>query len=190
MAATNLNEVFKQIEKDFIELSKNAARGAANKAQKDIVAKADQFINEYYDEYKPSKYKRQKALFKLVQNYYKEKELKNGMKIEFGVEYNPSKIKGIHKSNSPYHQTGDKWISRNDSRFNWDGGNNGIPEPEWITNRFLAGEHPSGMVGDYNGIKIGRSPDEKMQNFFDTQLDSIIGEYMHSAMMNAVSKYF
>ena len=47
MAATNIDEVFKKIEKDFVELSKTAARNAATKAQKDIAEKADRFIDEY-----------------------------------------------------------------------------------------------------------------------------------------------
>ena len=190
MATTNINETFKQIEKDFIELSKEAARVAAKRAQSKIAIQADKFIADYYDEYQPSSYKRQHALFKLIQNYYKEKIGKNGLAIEFGVEYNPSKIKGLHKSNSPFHQSGGKWIARNDSGFNFDAGDNGIPEPEWITNMFLSGRHPSGIVGDNDGIKVGRSPDEKMQDFFDTKLEELISEYMHTALMDAVATYF
>ena len=189
MAATNIDEIFSQIEKDFVELSKDAARKAANRAQKDIVIQADKFINEYYSEYTPSAYKRQRALFKLVQDYYKELEGKKGLKIEFGVRYNPTKIKGLHESNSSLHKSGNKWVSRDNSRFNLSGGN-GIPQPEWITERFLAGQHPSGMIGDNEGIKVGKSPDEKMQDFFDTKLDDLIGNYMHSALMDAVAAYF
>ena len=190
MAATNIDEVFSQIEKDFMELSKDAARKAANRAQKHIVIQADKFINEYYNEYNPSAYKRKRALFKLVQDYYKEREGKKGITIEFGVEYNPVKIKGLHESNSRFHQSGGKWISRNTSGFNKNSGDNGIPQPEWITERFLAGQHPSGMIGDNEGIKIGKSPDEKMQDFFDTRLDNLVGDYMHSALMDAVASYF
>lgn len=67
MADTNIDEIFSKIEKDFIELSQNAAKSAANKAQKDIRKKADKFIDEYY-QYSPRMYKnRQKALYKLIQ---------------------------------------------------------------------------------------------------------------------------
>ena len=190
MATTNINEIFHQIEKDFLKLSKEAARMAAKRAQSKIAIQADKFISDYYDEYKPSAYKRQNALFKLVQDYYKERVVKNGTKIEFGIEYNPAKIRGLHKSNSPFHQHGGQWISRNDSGFDFNSGDNGIPEPEWITNKFLAGEHPSGLIGDDRGIKVGRSPDEKMQEFFDTQLEDMISDYMQSALMDAVVKYF
>ena len=191
MAAINIDEVFNQIEKDFVKLSKDAAREAANRAQKDIVRQADKFINEYYDEYTPKVYKkRQKALFKLMQDYYKEKEVKSGTVIEFGVEYNSEKIKGVHRSRSPLHQYGNEWIPRNSSAFKWDSGDNGIPEPEWITNKFLSGEHPSGFAGVDDGIKVGQSPDEKMQHFFDTKLDDLVGTYMYGALMDAVKKYF
>jgi hypothetical protein len=183
MAATNIDEIFKQIEKDFVELSKDAARSAANKAQKDIGQKADKFIDEYY-QYKPKIYKkRQYALYKLVQRYYKESTTAKGMAIEFGVKYNASKIKGIHKSSSPLHQSGQKWISRDSSGFRWDSGDNGIPEPEWITNKFLEGEHPWAQIDD-------QSPDEKMQYFFDTELTDLIGNYMNDALMDAVAAYF
>lgn len=183
MAATNIDAIFEQIEKDFVELSKNAARSAANKAQKDIKQKADKFIDEYY-QYKPKIYKkRQYALYKLVQKYYKESETAKGMVIEFGVKYDASKIKGIHKSSSLLHQSGNKWISRNDSGFHWDRGDNGIPEPEWITNKFLEGEHPWAQTDD-------QSPDDKMQDFFDTELVNLIGNYMNDALTDAVAAYF
>ena len=182
MAATNIDKIFKQIEEDFVELSKEAARSAANKAQKDIRLKADKFIDEYYAEYTPKIYKRKYALYKLITKYYKERETTKGTKIEFGVEYRPSKIKGIHHSGSKLHKSGTKWISRHDSGFSWDSGDNGIPEPEWITERFLAGEHPWGDTF--------KSSDEKMQEFFDTELDNLVGGYMHEALYSAVEKYF
>ncbi len=100
MAATNIDDVFKKIEKDFVELSKNAARNAATKAQKDIAEKADKFIKEYYDSYKTKWYRRKYHLYKLVQKYYREDKLKHGIMIEFGVEYSSSKIRGLHKSYS------------------------------------------------------------------------------------------
>lgn len=183
MAATNIDEVFSRIEKDFIELSKNAARDAANKAQEDIKKKADRFISEYY-QYKPKWYhSRKKALYKLVQKYYKETEKKNGIVIEFGVKYDPAEIEGIHKSYSKLHKSGDEWISRKDKRFNWDSDANGIPEAEWITEQFLEGIHPWAKEDPM-------SPDDKMQKFFDTELNDLIMTYMNKALLNAVKEYF
>ena len=183
MADTNIDAIFKEIEKDFVKLSKDAARSAANKAQEDIRQKADKFIDEYY-QYKPKRYTQRKyALYKLVQKYYKEKEHANGITIEFGVEYDSSQIKGLHQSSSPFHQSGDKWISRDSSGFNWNGGDNGIPEAEWITNKFLAGEHPWAQTDS-------QSSDEKMQDFFDAELDKLVEDYISSSLMGAISEYF
>jgi hypothetical protein len=183
MAGTNIDAVFAQIEKDFVELSKAAAKSAATKAQKDIQNKADKFVEEYYASYRPHIYKRQNALYKLVTPYYKEKETGSGMKIEFGVKYNSSKIKGIHKSSSWWHQSGGPWISKDNPSFHLDKGDNGIPDPEWITDQFLSGVHPWAQTDS-------QSPDEKMQNFFDAELDDLVNGYISTALLEAVSKYF
>lgn len=184
MAGTDIEAIFSQIEKDFVKLSKDAARSAANKAQKDIQEKADKFVQEYYASYRPHIYKRQYALYKLVTPYYKEKETGNGIKIEFGVKYDASKIKGIHKSGSWWHKSGGSWKSMwEDSGFNGDSQNNGIPEPEWITENFLEGWHPWAS-------QDAQSPDEKMQDFFDTKLDDMVSGYISKALLDAVSSYF
>lgn len=192
MAATNIDEVFKQIEKDFVELSKTAARNAATKAQKDIAEKADRFIDEYYDSYKPKWYNRKKHLYKLVQKYYQERQLKQGIVIEFGVQYSPSKIRGLHKSYSPYHQGGSQWVSRmrDSNSFHFDKGDNGIPEAEWITEKFLEGIHPSGKLGDEDGKRDMQSPDEKMQRFFDKELGDLVMTYMNRYLLDLVKYYF
>lgn len=183
MAATNIDEVFSRIEKDFIELSKKAAKDAATKAQEDIKNKADQFISEYY-QYKPKWYnRRKKALYKLVQKYYKETEKKNGIVIEFGIKYDPAEIEGIHQSYSKLHKSGDEWIGRNDKRFKWDSDANGIPEAEWITEQFLEGIHPWAQTDPM-------SPDDKMQKFFDVELNNLVMTYMNKALLNAVKDYF
>ena len=192
MAATNIDEVFKKIEKDFVELSKTAARNAATKAQKDIAEKADKFIDEYYASYKPSWYNRKKHLYKLVQKYYQERQLKRGIVIEFGVQYTPSKIRGLHKSYSPYHKGGSRWVSRmrDADGFHFDAGDNGIPEAEWITEKFLEGIHPSGKLGDEDGIQDAQSPDEKMQHFFDKELSDLVMTYMNRYLLDSVGYYF
>ena len=156
MAATNIDEIFDRIEKDFVKLSKNAARSAANKAQKDISKKADRFIDEYYASYQPKWYKRQHKLKNLITKYYKEADTSNGIRIEFGIKYDASRIAGLHKSNSWWHQSGSEWISRSDKgRFHFDGQDNGIPSAEWITNQFLEGIHPWAQTDS-------QSPDDKM----------------------------
>lgn len=192
MAATNIDQVFAQIEKDFVLLSQSAARGAANKAQKDIAAKADKFIGEYYSSYSPKWYRRKNHLYKLVQKYYREFENSKGITIEFGIEYSASKIAGLHKSYSPYHQGGGAWISRanNPESFHFDSGDNGIPSADWITNKFLEGIHPSGKLGDDGGVQDSQSPDDKMQKFFNNELEGIVLSYMHKNLLDLVRVYF
>jgi hypothetical protein len=190
MASTNVDRVYEQIEKDFMELYKNAGRKAALKAQDDIKERADRFIREYY-RYTPKVYKqRKKALFKLVERVYEETQLGDGLMIEFGIQYNPSKIKGVHQSNSWYHQTGTNWIPRLDREFSFDSQNNGIPDATWITEKFLSGIHPSGRIGDDGGVMDAQSPDEKMQKFFDNELDDLVISYMDTALWDAVKTYF
>jgi hypothetical protein len=189
MAATNIDEIFSQIEKDFVELSKNAARSAANKAQKEIRAKADRFIKEYYA-YKPKVYQRTYSLYKLVENYYAESDKKSGIEIEFGIKYNPSNISGLHKSNSWYHQTGTHWIPRLSHDFDFDSQNHGIPSATWIAEKFIEGIHPSGMIGDDGGVKDDLSPDTKMQQFFDTELEDLVVAYINKSLLDSVAAYF
>ena len=191
MASTNGDQIWSQIEDDFAELLKAAAKEAATKAQKDIRKKADKFIKEYYA-YQPKMYTdRQYSLYKLVENYYKETAKSDGIEIEFGIKYNPSKISGKHKSNSWYHQTGTHWIPRDSGDFDWDSQNHGIPEAAWITNKFLEGVHPSGRIGDNGGIadQYG-SPDERMQEFFDNELGDMIDQYISSSLLKSLRKYF
>ncbi len=192
MAATDIDKVFAQIEKDFVLLSQSAARGAATKAQKDIAEKADKFIDEYYASYKPKWYRRKKHLYKLVQKYYREVTTKKGIMIEFGIQYTPSKIRGLHKSYSPRHQSGGQWISRirDADSFHFDKGDNGIPEAEWITDKFLEGIHPSGKFGDEDGVRDVMSPDQKMQKFFDKELGDLVMTYMNRNLLDLVKVYF
>ena len=190
MASTNLDRIYAQIEKDFVELSKKAAREAAKKAQDDVKEHADKFIREYYA-YKPKVYKqRKKALFNLIERVYQESETRDGLMIEFGIQYNPSNIRGVHQSNSWYHQSGTNWIPRLDREFSFDSQNNGIPSATWITEKFLSGIHPSGKIGDDGGVADEQSPDEKMQKFFDQELDDIVISYMKTALWDAVKTYF
>lgn len=187
MASTNIDEIFSQIEKDFIDISKKAAKEAATKAQKDVREKADQFIDEYYAEY-PGK-NRKHALYKLIEEVYEVSEGAGGVTIEFGVKYNSSNIEGVHTSGSRFRKGGGRWIPRLSGDFNYDSKNNGIPEASWITEKFLSGIHPSGKIGDEGGATF-TSPDEKMQKFFNQELDNKVSAYMNEALLRAVKTYF
>lgn len=194
MADINLNEFFKNIERDFVKLSEDAARTAANKAQKDIRTKADKFIAEYYL-YRPAVYRdRRYALYHLVEDYYHETATASGIVIEFGVFYKPSNIRGVHRSKSKFHQSGRTWIPRNNEAFNFNTGNNGIPDHRWITDNFLDGVHPYPYKKDgkweYTEIEDSQSSREKMDQFFDIELEGLVLTYMNTALLNAIRSYF
>ena len=190
MAGTNIDEFFDRMGEDFIEIYKEAGKSAARKAQKDIRARADRFIDEYY-EYPAKVYKKQRkhSLYKSVQDYYQESESDGGVTIEFGVKYYPSKI-GDHYSNSWYRQSGTRWIPRNDGDFDFDSQNNGTPSATWIFDKFWEGVHPSGKIGDNGGIADAQSSDEKMQQFFDAELNDLVMSYMNEAIFRAFASYF
>ena len=60
---------------------------------------------------------------------------------------------------------------------------NGIPEAEWITNQFLEGIHPWASQDP-------QSPDEKMQDFFDTELNNLVMNYMQQHLLSNIRTYF
>ena len=189
MAGTNIDEIFGRIEADFIELSKEAAKSAARKAQADIRTKADKFVAEYYASYTPKVYKRQHSLYNAIEDFYKESSSGSGVSIEFGVKYDPSKI-GDHHSNSWYRQSGSSWVPRLSSDFNFKSQNNGIPSSTWIFDKFWEGIHPSGSIGDSGGVSDGQTSDEKMQQFFDGELNNLVMSYMNEALFSALQAYF
>lgn len=187
MAVTNVGDFFSQIEENFIEITKNAARTAAKQAQKDIKKKADQFISEYYQY--PTQYDRLYALYNIVDDYYSESDGGSGIAIQFGVTYDPSKL-GQHTSNSWYRQSGASWIPRMHGDFDFDSQNNGMPSSAWIVDKFWSGIHPSGKIGDNSGHKDQMSSDQKMQHFFDGELQGKVNSYLQSAFYSELSKYF
>lgn len=125
-----------------------AVRQAAKEIKKDFKVKVfDQAISDYYDDYKPKKYKRHEkpnGLYKA----FRVNEENNGKRIEISYDWDFNRLPR-YKSNSKYHKSGREWISRYDPRFNWDEdnegepkGNNGIPEKGWIFVNFMEGIHP------------------------------------------------
>lgn len=130
-----------------------AVRQAAKEIKKDFKKKVfDQAVTDYYDDYKPTKYRRKNkpdGLYKAFQV----NESNDGKRIEIDYDWDFNRLPQ-YKSKSKYHKSkspkyGDEWISRYDPRFNWDEddegnpiGNNGIPEKGWIFQNFMEGIHP------------------------------------------------
>ena len=176
-----VNEVLKEYEAIVLEATKEAA----HKGQEDAIKKAKQCLQEYY-EWQPEMYDRKYALKRAITPYWGDRTSSSMASITIGVRYNAGALKGAYKSNSKWHQTGDTWRSVPlEYRFNPYSKNfsndYGRPDPNWILENYLAGEH-GGVHKDAQGTE------EKMNKYFDNELPDRIVSYMEAALFGAVAK--
>lgn len=177
MAGKSIDDAFAAILKDCKSVAVEAVKNAAKKTQTDIIREADNYLQKYYNNYQPKKYKRTYQLHKAIVPVFEDKTQKGIISIEVGVEYDSSLLKGLYKSNSRFHQSGDIWKQVTDhSHVTSD---NGIPEPEWILENFLEGVHPWAQDDS-------ESTNSLMEDFFDTQLASRIEQYVQEELFNAI----
>lgn len=140
------------------DAKREAVKDAAKEIKRDFKIKVfDQAVSDYYKDYKPSRYKR----FKYPNGLYKAFSVHtetDGSNISISYDWDFNRLPA-YKSKSKYHKRGKEWISRWDSRFNWDEdedgepiGNNGVPEKGWIFVNFMEGVHPrfleNGLIND------------------------------------------
>ena len=102
MADKNIDDVFAEILKDCKAVAVEVVKNAAKKTQNDIIKEADNYLQRYYNNYKPKKYKRTYQLHKSIIPVFKDKTKGGSISIEVGVEYNSSMLKGLYKSNSRF----------------------------------------------------------------------------------------
>lgn len=178
MAGQSIDAAFAAIIKDCQAIAAEAVRYAANKAQADILKEADTYLQYYYDGYKPKKYKRTYYLKNAITPVFEDRSTKKGLSIEVGVEYDSSKLAGHYMSNSRFHQSGDTWKVVTDHSHVT--GDNGIPEPEWILDNFLRGEH-GGAQQDFN------STNTLMLDFFYNELPNRINQYVQESLFGAIT---
>ena len=195
--AKDLSDAFKQIEKQSKQMAIDAMREVANKAHKMAIQTAKNCLAQYYSNYKPKRYKRTKQLKKAIRHKMPKETNKGDVyTISFSIIYDANKLKGLYRSNSWYHQSGDKWIPvmatwapdhivkgmshdmRQGIRDDW-GQNNGIPEPEWILNNYLQGIHPWGKTDK-------ESTDSVMTKFFQDLHDEKAGDMIYAEMQDAI----
>lgn len=196
MSGKSLDDILSEIIEDYQAVATKAIKSAAKKVQDDVVKEAYSYLQEYYNNYpNPKRYKRTNRLRRAITPYWADRTGKNGISIEVGVQYSSSGLKGAYRSNSWYHQSGDKWVSRLDGSFNFNSMNNGIPEPEWILDNFLKGEHPISKRIEQNGYyryeyapKVDKDSTESlMEEFFDTQLPERINKYVQDELFNTLT---
>jgi hypothetical protein len=179
MAGQSIDNVFAKILKDCQAVAVEAVKNAAKKTQNDIVKEAKNYLQKYYSNYSPKRYKRTYRLKRAILPFWADKGGKGNISVEVGVQYDSSALKGAYKSNSQFHQSGDAWREVTDhSHITSD---NGIPEPDWIMNNFLEGIHPWAQTDT-------ESTNSLMEEFFDTQLPSRIERYVQEELFNAIVK--
>lgn len=144
-----MGSIFSAIERRIIETSAEVCRNALINSAKEIQEEIRneicyQVSQDYYDGYEPKKYKRIPSLFDV---WDIKTTMRNNDALNFHLNLNSDNLPR-HESNSKYHQSGDTWISRNSSKFNYGDGfgddcdDNGIPDNGWILKNFFEGIHP------------------------------------------------
>lgn len=171
--AKSIDDQFASILSDVKTNANKAVEMVANKVLKDVQKEANTYLKMYYASYKPKRYVRTNYLKNAMLPILKRS--KDGSIIRIGVRYDSDKLAGHYTSNSKNHQSGGKWISFLDDDFKFDSGNNGIPEPEWILDNFLHGEH-GGYHQDFY------STDILMNDFFENILKRRIDKYVKQAV--------
>ena len=78
MAVKGLDAAFDAIIKDCQAVAVEAVKSAAKKAQADIVKEAESYLQKYYTNYTPKRYKRTHRLKRAILPYWADKTGKNG----------------------------------------------------------------------------------------------------------------
>lgn len=181
----NIDGVLNKILQDYKAIALEAVKDAAHKGQQDIMEEAKKCLQEYYSSYNPKMYKRKYALKRAIMPYWGDGSNNKGVSVTIGVTYNAGALKGAYRSNSKWHQTGDAWRSVPlEYRFNPYVDNfssdYGIPDPNWILENYLQGEHG----GVYND---GQGTWDKMETFFNKELPDRINTYIRSSLVTAIA---
>lgn len=183
-----LEKAVEDLLKDEKKAMKKAIKFAVNEAKTDLMAKADSCLIEYYNEYSPNSYDRTNSLRQSFLPY--EKVVTKGDVVEgsVGVQYSASKLQEYIEANQP-----GSWEREDGSLHGgYYGSRNYQPvDAAWVIDNYLNGIHPT-TVNTYaeddfitykvNGkerkqkmlisstyvpVKVGRSANEKMQEFID-----------------------
>lgn len=199
--ANNLNNVFKQLEKQSKQIVAGSMRDVAQKAYVLAKKKAASCLKQYYKNYKPKRYQRSNNLVKAIKTYApKESTRGTSHNISFSVTYNSKYLKGLYHSNSWYHQSGDKWkpvmltwapdhLIKQYAHDDWYknlkndyGQNNGVPETGWILNNYLQGVHPWAKTDKESTHTV-------MSRFFEQELPSQVGDMIYEEMQDAITEF-
>lgn len=179
----SIDDVLDAIVKDYRNVAIEAVKNAAKKVQQDVVRESYRYMAKYYANYKPTMYERTKRLHKAITPVFRDNSKGDNISIEVGVAYDANKLTGFYHSNSWYHKTGTYWISRHHGYFDYDSQNNGIPEPDWILDNFLKGEHGGAQQDE-------ESTNTLMEDFFNNTLPNYINKYVQDGLRDVIIDRF
>lgn len=182
MGKNNYSSVFDGILEDAEKIAKDKVKSAGKEISRKMYSAAQKYVDEYYGNYTPRRYKRLHELKTLASPVYEESSSGSMFTVTAGVEYNPGAIVGAHKSNSWYHQSGDTWVDR--FRRDSSSQSNGIPEANWIFENFWEGVHP---VFKYEAQGYVADPQSQEQLINDYMDDEIVAK-MNSLLALTVSE--
>lgn len=168
-----------------------AVQQAAKEIQKDVKQKVfDQAVEDYYSDYKPTRYKRIKKPGGLYRAF-KVHENNDGRRISISGDWDFNRLPQ-YKSRSQLHQSGDEWISRYDTNFDWDSGDNGMPEKGWIFENFMEGIHPKFYVDKKLDIVIDESErfEPSYMRIKEYKDDYFSGDDMRNILLKHLKKQF
>ena len=182
---SDITGALKAIVADCKAIALEAAKDAAHKGQKDVMDEENKYLQEYYSAYSPKMYQRKHALRRAMMPYWGDKSGTSSVSITIGITYNAGALKGAYRSNSAWHQSGSVWktvpLNKRFNPYSKDFSSDyGIPDPNWILDNYLAGEHG----GVYND---GQGTEEKMNKFFDNKLPNQVEEYFRTALFTAIA---
>ena len=184
----NFADVYKSVIRNAKRAAVSAAKQTAQKIARDMYKEALEGLAIYYENYDPDVYDRTYNLKNAIRQHYEDKSTKNQVNIEIGIVYDASYLEA-YRSNSPLHQSGNEWISRTSNSFDWDSGNNGMPDPEWILNNFLHGIHPRTTIGyAYAPVQDSVNQIGIMNLFIDKKVQNLMDKYMNQALIREFTR--
>ena len=156
MAKSVIEQALSKAEKEFFkknrEIAKEALKRAVPKVKQDLYDIIEkEVVEQYYDDYAPSKYKRTKNI---LNAFYVLDAADDDGNVEFKIGWDHRFLEGLYRSGSKYHQSGDEWI---DFYERSDDDDNGVVETGWIFTNFMEGIHPAYFVDKETGTLIDNS---------------------------------
>lgn len=152
-----IDELINELLKDYSNALTVAVEYATSKASEDIYKYSMSCLEEYYDNYEPTRYSRTDSLWHAILPYSEIDSSGKGVLSRVGVEYNPFALEAYIQGNPAY--IGSKAYGYIDS---W-----------YVVDNYLEGIHPATNGSDdpdkvvYYEIRDPKSPTEKMEEYLN-----------------------